>query len=100
MVLLKNIDINKLIRYNVVLKSMEKTIMENQHRKIKGYRELSQEEIDKMNKIKGMGIAIGLLVEELENMNNIDQKWVEDGKITLQKGLMSLTRSVAKPEFF
>ena len=29
--------------------------MENQHRKIKGYRELSQEEIDLMNHIKAKG---------------------------------------------
>lgn len=29
--------------------------MENQHRKIAGYRELSQEEIDLMNRIKAKG---------------------------------------------
>ena len=29
--------------------------MENQHRKITGYRELSQEEIDLMNRIKAHG---------------------------------------------
>lgn len=32
--------------------------MENQHRKITGYRELSQEEIDLMNAIKALGAAI------------------------------------------
>ena len=32
--------------------------MENQHRKIIGYRELSQEEIDLMNEIKALGAAI------------------------------------------
>ena len=32
--------------------------MENQHRKIKGYRELSQEEIDLMNRIKVAGSAL------------------------------------------
>ena len=30
--------------------------MENQHRKIKGYRELTQEEIDLMNMIKEKGV--------------------------------------------
>lgn len=32
--------------------------MENQHRKITGYRELSQEEIDLMNEIKALGPQI------------------------------------------
>lgn len=32
--------------------------MENQHRKISGYRELSQEEIDLMNEIKALGPKI------------------------------------------
>lgn len=33
--------------------------MENQHRKIKGYRELSQAEIDLMNEIKQKGVELG-----------------------------------------
>lgn len=36
--------------------------MENQHRQIKGYRELSQSEIDAMNEIKSKGIELGELV--------------------------------------
>lgn len=40
--------------------------MENQHRKITGYRELSQEEIDLMNEIKAKGDDIGKLVNKLE----------------------------------
>lgn len=35
--------------------------MENQHRKIKGYRELSQVEIDLMNEVKEMGVKLGEL---------------------------------------
>ena len=74
--------------------------MDNQHRKIKGYRELSQEEIDIMNEVKAMGIKLGELVEKLENNKDLDQRWIESGKIDLQKGLMALTRSIARPEFF
>jgi len=38
--------------------------MDNQHRKIAGYRELSQADIDMMNTIKGMGPLLeGLLME-------------------------------------
>ena len=40
--------------------------MENQHRKIKGYRELSQEEIDLMNEIKTKGIELAELVAKVK----------------------------------
>lgn len=39
--------------------------MENQHRKIKGYRELTQEEIDLMNRIKAAGERLLNLQAEL-----------------------------------
>lgn len=74
--------------------------MENQHRKIKGYRELSQDEINLMNQIKELGVEIGSLVEKLESMDESDKRWVEIGKTDLQQGLMALTRSITKPTFF
>ena len=33
-------------------------VMENQHRKISGYRELSQSEIDLMNEVKALGAGV------------------------------------------
>ena len=39
--------------------------MDNQHRKIKGYRELLPEEIDLMNRIKSKGCELLLLQQEL-----------------------------------
>lgn len=74
--------------------------MENQHRKIKGYRELNADEIAQMNKIKELGVQLGVLVNGLRADPGLDQRWVSVGATDLQKGLMSLTRSVAKPEFF
>lgn len=74
--------------------------MENQHRQIKGYRELSQEEIDLMNKVKQTGIELGELVAALRANPEIDQRWVSIGATDLQVGLMALTRSIAKPDFF
>lgn len=85
--------------------------MENQHRKIKGYRELSQGEIDVMNEIKAKAKEVGDLVERLEahaKMSSaegfegtaFDGRWVAIAKTDLQKGFMSLTRAIAKPEFF
>lgn len=46
--------------------------MENQHRKIKGYRELSQEEIDLMNRIKSVGAELLALQNELSCRLNTD----------------------------
>jgi len=74
--------------------------MENQHRKISGYRELSQTEIDLMNKIKAKGVELGELVAELQAASTVDQRWVSIGKTDLQTGLMALTRAVAQPTTF
>jgi hypothetical protein len=77
----------------------ERTV-ENQHRQIKGYRELSQAEIDAMNEIKAKGAELGDLVDRLRSNSELDQRWVSIGATDLQTGLMALTRSVAKPTFF
>lgn len=76
--------------------------MDNQHRKIVGYRELNETEIGRMNQIKVLGAKLGELVEalEVEGSASADPRWVAIGKTHLQQGLMALTRAVAKPEFF
>lgn len=85
--------------------------MENQHRQIKGYRELSQAEIDLMNEIKEKGAQFESLIQKLhDNQTAITEefgtpdgearRWISIGKTNLQQGLMALTRAVAKPEFF
>ena len=97
--------------------------MENQHRKITGYRELSQEEIDLMNRIKAKGVELLELQYELNQMlhTQADQKslnaaantsdyaefdrfmsaeplrWAEIGKTDIQTGIMALVRAVAQP---
>ena len=74
--------------------------MENQHRQIKGYRELTQEEINLMNEVKQKGVELGDLFEKLEKIENLDKRWLAIGKTDLQKGLMETTRAIARPEFF
>ena len=74
--------------------------MENQHRQIKGYRELTQVEIDLMNEIKTKGAELGELVNKLRTIEGLDQRWVSIGATDFQTGLMALTRSVAQPTFF
>jgi len=85
--------------------------MENQHRQIKGYRELSQAEIDLMNRIKEKGAEFEALIGDLHDTQSAitaefgtpdgeARRWIAIGKTHLQQGLMALTRAVAKPEFF
>lgn len=75
--------------------------MDNQHRKITGYRELSEEEISFMNEIKNtVGSQLEDLIDRLNAMENTDKRWVAIGKTDLQTGLMALVRSIAKPTSF
>ena len=74
--------------------------MENQHREIKGYRELNADEIALMNDVKMKGVDLGKLIEVLRSMPQLDQRWISIGATDLQTGLMALTRAIAKPTFF
>lgn len=73
--------------------------MKDQHKLIKGYRDLTQAEIDKMNEIKALGEALGAVIASLRSMD-VDQRWVSIGETHLQQGIMAAVRSVAKPESF
>ena len=72
----------------------------NQHKQIKGYRDLTQDEIDRMNKAKEMAENVGKLLVEIEKMPNIDLRWLSIGKTQLQQGFMAVVRSIARPETF
>lgn len=74
--------------------------MDNQHKKIKGYRDLSQEEIDLMNECKNLAEKVGELVNKIEQSADSDKRWASIAKTDLQKGFMSLIRSVAQPSTF
>ena len=74
--------------------------MDNQHKLIKGYRDLSEGEIKVMNVVKSEAERIGLLVEELEANTDLDARWVIIAKDHLQQGFMAAVRSIAKPTTF
>jgi hypothetical protein len=73
--------------------------VDNQHRKISGYRELDEAEIALMNAIKAHGAAFEVLLADLRKADP-DPRWVNIGMTHIQQGLMALTRAVAKPTFF
>lgn len=74
--------------------------MENQHRQIKGYRELNAQEIKAMNAVKSESERIGLLIEEMRANPDLDQRWVSIAETHLQQGFMAAVRAVAKPTTF
>lgn len=81
--------------------------MKDQHTKIKGYRDLSAEEIALMNEGKDLAQKVGAFIEKLEaaefaqtSDQTPDKRWLAIGKTDLQKGFMAVIRSIAKPTTF
>lgn len=74
--------------------------MDNQHKKITGYRDLSQQEIDAMNEGKELAKQVGAWVEKLQAQEGLDQRAVALGKTNLQQGFMWAIRGVAQPTTF
>lgn len=74
--------------------------MDDQHKKIKGYRDLSQEEIDMMNEAKELAEKVKVLTDKLMISGETDKRWVSIGVTDLQKGFMSISRGIAKPTTF
>jgi hypothetical protein len=75
--------------------------VENQHQKIKGYRDLSEAEIADMNEAKVLAEKVGDLCKKFEmERPGIDKRWLAIAKTDLQKGFMALVRSIAQPTTF
>lgn len=87
--------------------------MDNQHKKITGYRDLSQTEIDLMNKIKAKAEELKVLIDEADttlfelkdpaiNQDGLDdvQRYLELARTNLQQGFMWFVRAVARPQSF
>jgi predicted Zn-dependent peptidase len=98
--------------------------MKDQHTKIKGYRDLTQDEINLMNKIKLHGQVLDELINEVklhvasqraaarnlpadeasDEIKRIQaaepERWAALARTEFQQALMALTRSVAQPTSF
>lgn len=72
--------------------------MENQHKKITGYRDLSQSEIDGMNSIKALEADAGALFKQVSEIADVDPRLLALAKTNLQQGFMWFVRSIAKPD--
>lgn len=74
--------------------------MDNQHKQIKGYRDLSQAEIDAMNEGKALAEQVAAWIEKLQQDQSLDQRSVALGKTNLQQGFMWAIRGIAQPSIF
>jgi hypothetical protein len=82
--------------------------MENQHRKIAGYRDFDQTDLDLINKIKEIGNeTLATLCNEVEQRvvscsDNPSESlhWLNQGEQALREGIMFLVRAVANPKGF
>lgn len=87
--------------------------MENQHQKIDGYRDLTQEEIDLMNTIKDfearvialhreVGTYLAIQASDPKDVGRQDaanaRRWLAESRTDLEKGFMCLVRAVAQPQ--
>lgn len=69
--------------------------------KITGYRELTKQEVELINTFKDLAASVGAIIKDLESFDtDVDKRWLAIAKTDLQKGFMSLVRSVAKPTTF
>lgn len=92
--------------------------MDNQHRKISGYRDLSQEEIDMVNAVKAAEKTLLGLVADVQNhvkneerdaFNDRDSarmtrlnvaephRWAAIAKTHIQEGASALVRAITQP---
>lgn len=88
--------------------------MENQHRKISGYRDLTQEELDLMNEAKALEaqcLAFANKVNDrIDDQCDVSDaeyvrvhdasahRWLAIGKTDIETGFMALVRSIAQPQ--
>lgn len=71
--------------------------MENQHRRIEGYREFDEKDVDHISTIKSAEKDIGQLWQQIENIPGVDKRALALAKTSLQEGFMWFVRAVAKP---
>ena len=74
--------------------------MENQHKQIKGYRDLTQEEISLMNEGKDLAEKCKDYLTKVDALAETDKRCSALAKTNLQQGFMWAVRSVARPESF
>lgn len=71
--------------------------MDNQHKKISGYRDLSQAEIDAMNEVKGLEARFNGLIDRLKTIDGVDQRNIAIAQTEGENAFMRAVRAIAQP---
>jgi hypothetical protein len=72
-------------------------IVDNQHKKIAGYRDLSQCEIDAMNDCKAIEAKFNGMIDRLKEVPGVDQRNVSLAQTYGENAFMRAVRSIAQP---
>ena len=72
--------------------------MDNQHRKIAGYRELTEAEIALMNEFKALEARWNGLVDRLRSLPDTDQRQAAIAATDGESAFMRAVRAIARPE--
>lgn len=75
-------------------------MVDNQHKKISGYRDLTEREIELMNSCKSLGEAINRQIAAVAAEPDIDPRCLAIARTEFQTAMMWLVRSIARPEGF
>lgn len=78
---------------------MEKIIAERTAHII-GYRNLSETEVALVNEVKLKAEEVSQLLSRLGKLGGLDPRWLAAGTLDLQKGFMSVVRSITRPTSF
>lgn len=72
--------------------------MDNQHRKISGYRDLSEAEISLMNEIKDFEARWNGMIDRLRATEGLDHRQVSIAATDGESAFMRAVRAVAQPD--
>ena len=74
--------------------------MDNQHRHINGYRELTQKEIDAINKLKALAEQCGEALHDAARIDGHDPRAMAIARTEMQTAFMWAIRAIARPTTF
>ena len=66
-----------------------------------GHRDLTEDQIKLIQEARDLGKSMDAFIKKLNQTADFaDKRWIAIGATDLQKGLMSIVRGIANPDFF
>lgn len=75
----------------------EEEMVDNQHKKIVGYRDLSEKDISNINLVKELESQIAGNWLETSKIKDIDLRWLNIAKTHLEEGFSAWVKAIAQP---